>query len=241
MSDAPEPYTPARALPSRRRTVSIVLTAVAVVVIATLIFFLTRPDAPAAIDPTPSPSTSQPASPAASPEPSPSSSPAIDGECVTTATAGFVPTRYAIPALNVDEPVLALNLDSDGNIAAPPKDQARTASWWNAGPQPGSDKGKVVLSIHTYRNGGAVGNELYEGGEPTLEAGDVIKLYDDLGSVACYEYTETQKILAVDYDPESTIMVDFDGAPMVTIIVCWDFDKATEDWASRVFFYGKAV
>ena len=49
--------------------------------------------------------------------------------------------------------------DENGNIAAPPKNLSHTASWWNAGPKPGSDAGKAVISVHTYRNGGALGND----------------------------------------------------------------------------------
>ena len=29
------------------------------------------------------------------------------------------------------------------------------------------------------------------------------------------------------YDPESDVMVDFDGDPMLTIVICWDFNNTT--------------
>lgn len=212
------------------------LSGVAVLVLTALLFVWMQPDSRSVGN---SPTPTQPTT--ITPSTAVISSPAAPRQCVTTATSGFVPTRYAIPALAVDEPVVSLGEDADGHIAAPPKDEPRMASWWNGGPKPGSDRGKVVLSIHTYRSGGAIGNELFAGDKSNLTPGDTIKLSDDLGNVACYEYTESLKLLASDYDPQSTVMVDENGPPMVAIIVCWDHVEGTDDWASRVFFYGKAV
>lgn len=174
--------------------------------------------------------------PAVSPSDSATADVQLPDGC-TAVDAGFVPERYSIDALDVDEPVIALDLDADGNIAAPPKDQARTASWWSGGPKPGSDAGQAVLSIHTYRNGGAVGNELFDGGKSALQAGDLLRLTGPDGQVLCYEYTDETHIAAADYDPDSDLMVDFDGDPKATIIICWDFNSKTEEWDSRVFFH----
>ena len=153
---------------------------------------------------------------------------------------GFVPTDFTMEDPAAREQVLSLGTDSDGNIAAPPKNMPRTASWWNQGPKPGSTKGKVVLSIHTYSNGKALGNELYEGGKPAIDEGDLIKLYDEDGHVACYEFVNAKKIDVADYDPNSNIMIDTHGDPLLTIIVCWD-KKSDGIWHSRVFFYAKPV
>lgn len=155
--------------------------------------------------------------------------------------AGFVPVRYTIADPKVDAKVLSLGRDAQGNIAAPPKDQKTTASWWNEGPRAGADRGKTVLSIHTYRNGGAVGNMLYDGGRNQLEPGTLVKLYGAQGQVACYEFSEATKVWVEDYDPNSNVMVDFDGNPLLTVIVCWDHRAGTDIWDSRVFFYFKPV
>ena len=169
------------------------------------------------------------------------SSPPAENTCTALDDLGFVPVRYAIESLGVDADVLSLDLDEDGLIAAPPKNQPNTASWWNGGPAPASEAGQVVLSIHTYRNGGAVGNQLYENGESQLKAGDVIKLWDAEGRMACYEYVDAEKIMVSDYDPESDLMVRIDGDPALAIIICWDHKEGTDDWDSRVFFHFKPV
>lgn len=226
---------------STRKRILVIVAAVVVVVLAIGGgLYLARPND----DQTPQAISSPSASESPSEPAEPSSSPAY--ECTTT-TEGFVPVRYTFEGgLEADETVLALGEDDHGNIAAPPPAEKRTASWWENGPMPGT-AGKSILSIHTYRNGGALGNEMYEGGESQLEEGDLIKLYSEDGDVACYEFTEAKKIAVDEYDPDSDVMVDFEGDPELAMIICWDFDPnvnedAGEDpWESRVFFYGSLV
>ncbi len=240
--------------PRNNRTRLIILVVAILVVIAVLIFALPRREQPTTTDPVPpvetasaenlaSPlktigSPAQLSSASATPSAAPSSA-AADARLAncTAVTEGFTPDRYTIERFNVDEEIVALNLDADGNIAAPPLDEARMASWWSGGPQPGADRGKAVLSIHTYRTGKALGNELYADGQSRFQPGDVIKLYGDEGQVQCYEYTDAEKIFVDDYEEDSTVMVDFEGDPALTIVICWDFDSSTEIWESRVFFH----
>lgn len=191
------------------------------------------PSVTATVTPTPAPV--EPTTPVST---APPADPRLEG-CQPVGE-GFVPTGFQMERPVADEPVLSLGLDSDGAIAAPPKNQARTASWWNQGPRPGSDRGKVVLSIHTYRNGGALGNEMYDG-ESQLQPGDLISLTDEAGNKACYEFVEATKVWVEDYDPNSDVMVDYDGDPMLAIVICWDFNRGTEDWDSRIFFYATPV
>lgn len=230
--------------PQPKRTRLIAILVAVVVALGVLIFVLTQPGKPQAGPPT-TPAPSQLVSPneTLAPPPAPAtpkpitsaSDPALAG--CTAVTEGFVPNRYTIERFGVDEPIVALDRDKDDNIAAPPLDEPRMASWWSGGPKPGADKGKVVLSIHTYRTGNALGNELYQGGASQFQPGDVLKLYGDAGQVMCYQYTDAEKIFIDDYDPDSTVMLDADGAPALTIIICWDFIKSTKVWDSRVFFH----
>lgn len=235
---------------NRNKVLALVATVLAVILLVAGGLYLARPkddpsaasSSPASSKPAPEPEASGKTS---STKPSTSeSSPAL--ECTTT-TEGFAPVSYTFEgSMNVDEKILALGEDKSGNIAAPPPAEKRTAAWWMNGPKPGTP-GKTILSIHTYRKGGALGNEMYEGGESQLKPGDLIKLHGENGEVACYEFTEAKRIMVEDYDPDSDVMIDWDGESEVAIIICWDFDKdadeeAGEDpWESRVFFYGKLV
>ncbi len=242
--------------PSRRRFVTLVV-AVAVLVGVVAFFAFRTPGttqaepqavetttaptvdvSPAAVEPvTSEPAVEQPAStpPATSPAPSPS--PTVTGYCQPLSDEGFEPVRYVIQRFGVDEQVVSLGIDAEGAIAAPPKSEPRTASWWNQGPAAGASAGKTVLSIHTYRRGGALGNQLFEGGQSQLQPGDRIVLHGAQGEVACYDFVEAQKIFVEDYDPDSDVMVDYEGDPLLTMIICWDHRAGTDLWDSRVFFY----
>lgn len=233
----------------RWRWIAIAL--VVALVVAVTAWLVTRPSEPT-VGPPPSPTASQtPSESVAAPSPSPSptvasapaSTPVADAyaSCDPIDSEGFVPDTFQMENPEADEKILSLGLDAQGNIAAPPKDQPRTASWWNQGPRPGSDTGKVVMSIHTYRNGGALGNEMYSDAGPNLVPGDLIKLQGADGRTACYEFVEATKIWVDEYDVNSDAMVDFAGDPLLTIVICWDFNRSTEDWDSRVLFYAAPV
>lgn len=232
-----------------RRRLAALVAAVAVLV-ALLGWYVLRTPTTTQVEPAPSATIVVP-TPVASPSPStaasvvpissPTPSPSPTGLCQAPNTEGFVPVRYEIERLGSDEKVVSLGLDGDGAIAAPPLNEPRVASWWNQGPRAGSDAGKTVLSIHTYRRGGALGNQMYEGGTSVLQPGDRIILRGAQGESACYEFVEAKKINVVDYDPASDVMVDYDGDPLLTMIICWDYVNGSKDWDSRVFFYAKPV
>lgn len=233
----------------RWRWIAIAL--VVALVVAATAWLVTRPSEPT-VGPPPSPTPasltpSEPVDASASPSPAttsvPATTPVADAyaTCDPLDSEGFVPDTFQMENPEADEQVLSLGLDAGGNIAAPPKDLPRTASWWNQGPRPGSDTGKVVMSIHTYRSGGALGNEMYSDAGPSLVPGDLIKLEGADGRTACYEFVEATKIWVEDYDVNSDVMVDFTGDPLLTIVICWDFNRGTEDWDSRVLFYAAPV
>lgn len=188
--------------------------------------------------PTPSVSASKQPSPSATPKPKPSAQVQLAAAqgCSTNYKALSTPTRFQIPSRGVDAPMLSLGLDSTGAPATPPKNQPNTVGWYDEGPKVSADKGKAVLTAHTYRNGGALGNLLYEP-KTGLKPGDIIKISDATGNVQCFEYKNSIKVWVDDYDPNSDILYDWVGKPEVAIVVCWDFDAATEDWGSRIIFY----
>ena len=194
--------------------------------------------APPPPTPTPSPSpTSEPAPlPTAPPKPSPTPTSLADQECSHPAES-FAPTHFTIPRVGAHERVLALPLQG-GQVPSPPLNDRRSAAWWDGSPEAGADRGKSVLTIHTYRPSlrPALGNELYSGGGAALQPGDVIKLHGADGAIACYEFTEAPRIFVADYDPASSVMLDPDGDPALVIVICWDFDARTTNWDSRIMF-----
>lgn len=234
----------AEAFKNRRVQIGLAALALTIVVVISLLFIF-KPTSPAT-SPSASPTDagSVTATQTAVSDPSAPATSAPGTTCINPDGLGFTPVRYAIESLGVDADVLALGtlgIGDDALIPAPPKDQPKTAAWWNGGPAPASSAGQVVLSIHTYQNGNAVGNQLFADGESKLKAGDVIKLWDAEGNMACYEYVEAEKINVSDFDPESDKLVRLEGDPALAIIICWDHNKETDEWDSRVFFRFKPV
>ncbi|WP_235996733.1 class F sortase [Aestuariimicrobium ganziense] len=193
---------------------------------------------------TPTPSATSASTSATSPKPSPtriasqvrpSSPPAkVDPGCMSTATE-IEPTRFVIEDIKVDSPMLSLGTDSSGAAAAPPKNASHTVGWWNKGPKVGSDKGNVVLTIHTYRQGGALGNQLNS--DKGIKPGMVVRMTDAQGKTMCYKYERALKIWVKDYDPNSTVLYNNNGKPQAVIVICWDFNRGTEEWDSRILYY----
>lgn len=153
----------------------------------------------------------------------------------------IVPTRMAIERMGVDSHVLSLGWDDSGAAAAPPDSDSHGVGWLNEGPKPGSDRGNVVLTSHTYHVGEALGNLLYDP-EKGLKEGDLIKLSDADGYTVCYRQREALKVWVAEYDKQpSNILYDDNGRPQLAMIVCWDWDWRSRSSKSRVIFYADPI
>jgi conserved hypothetical protein len=239
------PVNLVEALKTRKVQIGIAVVAILLAVALTLVWVLQpKNDNPsqAASVPAASSSAGGNADGTAATSPDASAAPASPGACSPTDGDGFIPVKYSLESPEaIEANVLSLGRDSEGNVKAPPKDEPTTASWWNEGPAAGSNAGQVVLSIHTYQSGEAVGNKLYKDGTSQLKTGDVLKLYSQDGRVACYEYTGDQKITEAEFDPASEVLERKAGDPELAIVICWDHNSSTNNWDSRIFFKFKPV
>ena len=232
------PVNLVEALKNRKVQIGIAVVAILLAVALTLIWVLQpKNDNPSQVGSAPAASTNAADGTAVTSSPASSAAPAASpGACSATDDAGFVPTSYSIEKLGVEANVLSMPRESDGSAPAPPPSESQAAAWWNEGPAAGSNAGQVVLAIHTYQNGEAVGNQLYKDGTSQLQAGDVLKLTGSDGRTACYQFTEDQKIAEADFDPTSDILERRTGDPALAIVICWDHNKETNGWDSRIFF-----
>lgn len=156
------------------------------------------------------------------------------------------PTRFVVERMGVDSPMMVVGKDSDGNPGAPPPSEAYTTAWYNGSPAPGTTQGNVILTIHTYSRGQALGNELYgknglKDGTGGLQDGDLIKVSDDQGNQVCYRYSRSAKVWVDTYDPTSGVFHNPDGPPQLAIMICWDYVQSTNDWDSRIIFYAGLI
>lgn len=152
--------------------------------------------------------------------------------------SSIVGTHIAFDGHTEQMNLLSLGLDAEGLPGTPPGDEGYTLAWWNGGPAVGSSQGKAVLTSHTFRYGGALGNDLNDG---MLSAGDVIRISDDSGDTVCYRFTNALKVYVDSYDPNSDVLYDETGDPMIVIVVCSDYPSNGGDPAARVLYYAELV
>lgn len=186
-------------------------------------------------EPTPSATTPSagPTSPAA---PAGAKSPATES-CTNTDEDITDPKKLTVERIGVDSPMITVGKDEAGNPGAPPKNASNTTAWYNGSPEVGSARGNVILTIHTYQTGNALGNQLYDGGNKALKEGDVIKISDGEGKQVCYRYTNNLKVWEKTYDPASGVFFNPTGPAQLAIMICWDFNKERQNWDSRIIFY----
>lgn len=156
------------------------------------------------------------------------------------------PTRFEVERMGVESPMMVVGKDVDGNPGAPPPNQPYTTAWYNGSPEPGTTQGNVILTIHTYSKGQALGNDLYgknglKDGTGGLQEGDLIKISDAEGNQVCYRYSGSTKVWVKTYDPTSGVFHNPDGPAQLAIMICWDYVPSTNDWDSRIIFYAGLI
>ncbi|WP_460742084.1 class F sortase [Mariniluteicoccus endophyticus] len=194
----------------------------------------------------PSPKATVPTRPPAPPAPPKPSAPATPQrqKASRTATAGCTPNpgairpaRFQISRMGVDVPMITVGKDKDGNPGASPLSQMYTAAWYKGSPAPGTTRGNVVVNIHSWASGPALGNDL----RTKMRTGDVIRVVGTGGTVACYRFREAIKIKVATYDPSSGVYLNPTGKPQLAILTCWDRNPRTGVYESRILFYADPI
>ena len=93
-----------------------------------------------------------------------------------------VPGRVRIPAIQVDAPVMAVSLDAEGWVNAPPPEDPNLAGWFTGGVAPG-EKGTAVVVGHVDNN---LGPAVFYG-LGALEKGNHVEVERADGKTAVFE------------------------------------------------------
>ena len=211
----------------RRRVSAVTAVVVAVVLMALAAWwFWPEPEA----DPAPTtaaPSTT--AAPVETPAPAP---------CTSTAKGPFTPTSVTVPG--AIDAARVVPVPPDGEVSGTlPESEGRAFAWEpSPGATPGSDKGNVLLNVHTFPGGGANGNvlleQLPEGGQIVLAGtapdGSAVEL--------CYVVSERLEMPATELLPRYYAT---DGPPQVAIVVCSGERRGPGDWTHRTVWFASPV
>ncbi|SEP65814.1 Sortase family protein [Streptomyces sp. yr375] len=131
-----------------------------------------------------------------------------------------VPTRVRIPAIRVDAPVMAVGLDTDGWVGAPPPEDPNLAGWFTGGVSPG-EKGTAVVVGHVDNK---LGPAVFYG-LGALKKGNRVEVARQDGKTAVFEIYGIE-VFAKNNFPGDRVYAS-KGSPELRVITCGGgFSKA---------------
>lgn len=125
------------------------------------------------------------------------------------------PRTLAIPALDVEAPVVPVR--TDGDVLVPPSD-ARTLGWWSQGAEPGARRGSALVTGHTVHTGGGALDRL-----ETLRAGDAISVTTRRGELD-YRVTSVEVFDKGSVTRRSERLFSQEVPGRLVVVTCEDWD-----------------
>ncbi|WP_217166929.1 class F sortase [Streptomyces sp. AC512_CC834] len=124
-----------------------------------------------------------------------------------------VPDRVSIPAIQVDAPVMAVGLDVDGWVDAPPPEDPNLAGWFTGAVAPGEKGTAVVVGHVDNQQGPAV---FY--GLGALKKGNKVEIHRQDGKTAVFEIYGIE-VFEKDNFPGDRVYAS-KGSPELRVITC---------------------
>lgn len=143
----------------------------------------------------------------------------------------FLPTKAQLPSLERTVKVIQVQREPDGQIGSGPKTEA--GKWLMAmdpKTRPGSRRGSVLLSGHTWPDGSALGNAMLK----KLWTGNGIVLHNDQGAKACYRVNR-RKTYPRDEVPSTAFRTY--GDEQVVIVACSGKRLGPGNWTHRTLWF----
>lgn len=157
---------------------------------------------------------------------------------IPQATDPFIPERISIAQVG-SRPVQALariSVGDNGFSLPDPQDaNPQVFAWDKDGAQPGSNKGAVNLTAHTYPPGQvALGNQLFD----ELQVGDIVTVHGSSDSLR-YQVTERVQVNVADYPQERVLTTH---APSVlTVTICSGERLGPGNWSMRTVWFAQPM
>ncbi|MEU4872113.1 class F sortase [Streptomyces sp. NPDC021608] len=173
--------------------------------------------------------------------PQPAAAAAADGRTAAgvlgrapTPLAYAEPDRVRIPAIRVDAPVMAVGLDADGWVGAPPPEDPNLAGWFTGGVSPG-EKGTAVVVGHVDNK---LGPAVFYG-LGALKKGNRVEVSRKDGRTAVFE------IYGIEVFEKSNFPGDrvyaSKGAPELRVITCGGGFSKANGYEGNVVAFARLV
>ncbi|WP_068899990.1 class F sortase [Planomonospora sphaerica] len=180
-------------------------------------------------EPPAGPASATPSTSATGPDAGPSSESATAAGLPRSA-----PVRIRIPAIGVSAPVMAVGLEADGVVGAPPVEQPNLAGWYRYGPTPGQIGPAVILGHVDTTSGPAVFARLRE-----LAPGDEIEITRRDGRLVTFVVDGLEKAPKRNF-PTGRVYGRLDHAGLRLITCGGAFDRSARSYIDNVIVYAHA-
>ncbi|WP_416986495.1 class F sortase [Streptomyces sp. T028] len=144
------------------------------------------------------------------------------------------PDRVAIPAIQVNAPVMPVGLDADGWVGAPPPEDPNLAGWFTGGVSPGEKGTAVVVGHVDNRLGPAV---FY--GLGALKKGNRVEVTRQDGKTAVFEIYGIE-VFAKNNFPGDRVYAS-KGAPELRVITCGGGFSQANGYDGNVVAFARLV
>ncbi|NEC66722.1 class F sortase [Streptomyces sp. SID9727] len=142
--------------------------------------------------------------------------------------------RVAIPSIQVDAPVIDVNLDPDGWIETPPPEDPNLAGWYQNGIAPGQTGTSVIVGHVDNKAGPAV---FYALG--SLKKGDRVEVDRSDDRVAVFEVYGVEVFAKNDF-PGARVYGDT-GQPELRVITCGGGYTKADGYDGNVVVFARLV
>ncbi|MCF6469790.1 class F sortase [Nonomuraea sp. MG754425] len=153
-------------------------------------------------------------------------------ETATTPVANVVPKSIDIPSIDVEAPLMKLNLQKNGEVELPPYEKPKTAGWYTGSVVPGEKGASVIIGHVDTKTAPAVFYKLRE-----LRKGETVKVERSDGKVVEFRVDSIEQVHK-DSFPAQRVYVE-DGLKLVT---CGGkFDYAKGEYLDNIIVYASQV
>ncbi|WP_246888225.1 class F sortase [Streptomyces sp. GESEQ-13] len=145
------------------------------------------------------------------------------------------PTRLVIPSIGVNAPFTTLDLNSEGQLEAPPPNDTNLVGWYAKGASPGEPGAAIVAGHVDTKTSAAVFARLGE-----LEKGDRFQVRRADGTRATFVVDEAEAFAKDDF-PNERVYADTPDAQVRLITCAGAYDHAAKDYTENLVVFAHLV
>jgi len=145
------------------------------------------------------------------------------------------PVRLLIPKISVDAPFTELAIGSTGQLQPPPADDTNLVGWFAKGASPGEAGTSIIAGHVDTMTSAAVFADLGE-----LKKGDSFEVRRDDGRTASFVVDDVETF-EKDNFPSRRVYADTDQAQVRLITCAGDYDRTVRDYTDNLVVFAHLV